>query len=69
MRVRVLVLALLTAGTVAAESPELPSERVTFTRAELDQMVKELEALVQQREAAARERWNAELRQRCPSLI
>lgn len=66
---RAIILAVLVAGTVAAETPEPPSERVTFTRAELDQMVKELEAMVQQREAAARERWNADLRQRCPSLI
>jgi hypothetical protein len=65
----ILLALLLLVGPVAAETPEPPSERVTFTRAELDQMVKELEAMVQQREAAARERWNADLRQRCPSLI
>jgi hypothetical protein len=68
MRALALILLLLV-GPVSAESPEPPSERVTFTRAELDQMVKELEAMVQQREAAACERWNADLRQRCPSLI
>jgi hypothetical protein len=65
----ILLALLLLVGPVSAESPEPPTERVTFTRAELDQMVKELEAMVQQREAAARERWNADLRQRCPSLI
>jgi hypothetical protein len=65
---RFLILALLFVGPASAQAPEM-GERATFTRAELDAMQQEMEALVRQREEAAFKAGRADARERCPSLI
>ena len=66
-----IALILLLASVASAESPEAPApaDTVTFTRAELDQMQAELNAIVRKREEAAFQAGRADARQRCASLI
>lgn len=66
---RVLLLALALAGQASAEGPATPEETITFTRAELSAMQDELEAMVRQRERAAFQAGQQDIRQRCASLI
>lgn len=65
---RAVLLALLLVGPAAAQAPGKP-ERVTFSRAELEQLQKELEAMVREREKAAFQAGRADARARCASLI
>lgn len=53
---------------VAAETPDTGDE-VTYTRAELAQMERELRGIIKQREEAAFQAGRADMKQRCPSLI
>lgn len=63
---RPLLIALLMLGTVAsADAPE----SVTFTQEQIDAFELRLEQMVQEREAAAFQRGQLDMRQRCPSLI
>lgn len=68
---RILLIILACAASVAsAESPEPAApDTVTFTRAELDQMQAEINAIVRKREEAAFQAGRADARQRCASLI
>lgn len=65
---RALILALLVAGPASAQAPET-EERVVFTRAQLEELQKELNAIVLQREQAAFKAGVDYQKQACRSLI
>jgi hypothetical protein len=65
---RFLLVALLFIGPASAQAPQAV-ESVTFTRSELDALQEELEKMVSAREAAAYQRGQMDVRQRCASLI
>jgi ElaB/YqjD/DUF883 family membrane-anchored ribosome-binding protein len=65
---RVLLLALALVGPASAEAPG-PSDTVTFTRAEIQQLEDDLEQMVRQREAAAFQAGQKDARERCRSLL
>jgi hypothetical protein len=66
---RALILAVFLVGTVAAETPDMPSERVTFTRSELDSLEAQFEGILSRREAEAFQRGQQDVRERCPALV
>jgi outer membrane murein-binding lipoprotein Lpp len=70
---RALILAsLMVAGLASAESPQVdppPADTVTLTRAQMDELESQLEALVRRREQAAFEAGRRDAKQRCASLI
>lgn len=63
-----LIAACLAAGTALADAPEQP-ETVTFTRAQLEALQTELEAMVQKRMAEAFRAGVEYQKQACASLI
>jgi outer membrane murein-binding lipoprotein Lpp len=63
---------LMVAGLASAESPQVdppPSDSITLTREQMDELESQLEAMVRQREQAAFQRGQLDVRQRCASLI
>jgi hypothetical protein len=65
---RALMLALLLVGPASAEAPQA-ADTVSFTRAELQSMLDELEEMVKTREAAAFQAGKRDATDRCRNIL